>query len=361
MGYEIDFLPVGDGGRSGDAIALRYGNLSGRRDEQVVIVVDGGFTDDGEALVDHIRRYYNTDHVDVVVSTHPDQDHVCGLKVVVDKLSVGELWMHRPWMHSQNLSAVRSSRFASPQLSAKVEASLQGQSELEDLAVSKGIPIREPFAGEATADGGFIVLGPTREYYEQLLDELQGEQSLVAAALRVLKRAAAAVHGWLREDHETETLSDNGDTHPQNNTSAICLLAVDERLALLTADAGAPALTPAIERLEAVGFQPGQLNFVQVPHHGSRRNVGPTILNRMLGAKGKRPEDAHAHAFVSAAPEGEPKHPHKKVTNAFLRRGYKVHATKGQAKRHSHNAPDRPGWTTSTPLPHYDQVEDDED
>jgi hypothetical protein len=45
--YEIDFLPVGDGARSGDAIALRYGNLEGTRAEQTVVVIDGGFTDDG--------------------------------------------------------------------------------------------------------------------------------------------------------------------------------------------------------------------------------------------------------------------------------------------------------------------------
>jgi hypothetical protein len=27
IGYEIDFLPVGEGEKSGDAIALRWGNL----------------------------------------------------------------------------------------------------------------------------------------------------------------------------------------------------------------------------------------------------------------------------------------------------------------------------------------------
>ena len=52
MGYEIDFLPVGD--KSGDAIALRYGNLFGQRTEQTVVVVDGGSEDDTAAVA---RRY----------------------------------------------------------------------------------------------------------------------------------------------------------------------------------------------------------------------------------------------------------------------------------------------------------------
>ncbi|MFI1955905.1 hypothetical protein ACH437_29400 [Streptomyces xinghaiensis] len=38
MGYEIDFLPVGEESKGGDAIALRYGNLYGSRRELTVIV-----------------------------------------------------------------------------------------------------------------------------------------------------------------------------------------------------------------------------------------------------------------------------------------------------------------------------------
>jgi hypothetical protein len=42
LGLEIDFLQVGDGERSGDAIALRYGNpLAGHE----VMIIDGGNKD----------------------------------------------------------------------------------------------------------------------------------------------------------------------------------------------------------------------------------------------------------------------------------------------------------------------------
>ena len=37
MGFEIDFLPVGEGQKSGDAVAVRHGNLHGSRSEQFVI------------------------------------------------------------------------------------------------------------------------------------------------------------------------------------------------------------------------------------------------------------------------------------------------------------------------------------
>src|SRR6266496_3761017 len=115
MGYEIDFLPVGDGEKSGDAIALRYGSLHGRRDEQVVIVIDGGYADDGEALRAHLDQHFHTDVVDIVLSTHPDQDHVAGLEILLRSIKVHELWMHLPWAHSQRLELSRSARFESTQ------------------------------------------------------------------------------------------------------------------------------------------------------------------------------------------------------------------------------------------------------
>src|SRR2546427_4274333 len=104
MGYEVDFLAVGDASRSGDAIAFRFGNLFGRRDEQTVIVIDGGLVDTGDKLVQHIKTYYGTDYVDLVVSTHPDSDHAGGLVAVLQQLRVETLWMHRPWKHTQDIA-----------------------------------------------------------------------------------------------------------------------------------------------------------------------------------------------------------------------------------------------------------------
>jgi beta-lactamase superfamily II metal-dependent hydrolase len=83
MGYEIDFLPVGDGSSGGDAIALRYGNLHGSRSEQMIIVIDGGYSTTGQKLVEHVQQFYHAEYVDLIISTHPDQDHIGGLEVVL--------------------------------------------------------------------------------------------------------------------------------------------------------------------------------------------------------------------------------------------------------------------------------------
>ena len=103
MGYEADFLAVGDGEKSGDAIAVRFGNLYGRREEQFILVIDGGTNESGERMVNHIHRYYQTDWVNLVLSGHPDADHSSGLEVVLEELGVQHLWMHRPWEHSTEI------------------------------------------------------------------------------------------------------------------------------------------------------------------------------------------------------------------------------------------------------------------
>ncbi|HEU5156134.1 MAG TPA: hypothetical protein VFU43_04000 [Streptosporangiaceae bacterium] len=360
MGYEIDFLPVGDESSGGDAIALRYGNLHGPRSEQTVIVIDGGYIDDGEALVKHIRQYYETDTVDIAISTHPDQDHITGLKIVLEQMHVKQLLMHLPWKHSSAMAQAKAVSFRTRALSEKLRASLQGAADLEEIAKEQDVPIIEPFAGVETSDGFFRILGPTEEYYRELLTEIiepgsaQASQPSLGALLRQFARALVP------ETLYTETLREDGETTPRNNTSAVCLLTIDGRKALLTGDAGIPAISQVLDVLEGEGFQPGDLAFVQVPHHGSRRNVSPSLLNRLLGPKGQ--SGKVGTAFVSAPKKNpEHKHPAKKTTNAFLRRGYPVHATQGSTKWHHYDAPGRADYSASTPIPLHEQVEEDGD
>jgi hypothetical protein len=58
--YEIDFLPVGDEGQSGDAIAIRFSTTS---DPSLrTIIIDAGFQDNGKALVEHVDRWSRHRH-----------------------------------------------------------------------------------------------------------------------------------------------------------------------------------------------------------------------------------------------------------------------------------------------------------
>ncbi len=360
MGYEVDFLAVGDGERGGDAISLRFGNLFGDWKEQTVIVIDGGFKDTGEDLVKHINRYYKTDRVDLVVSTHPDADHAGGLEVVLDKLKVGCLWMHQPWNHTDDIARMfKDGRVTDMGVRESLRRSLDSARGLEALANRKGIPIIEPFPGIHDASRQVFVVGPTESYYESLLPEFRGTPEARETA-GFLERAVRPVTEFIRkvaESWDIETLDDDGETSAENNSSAVLLVEVNDKFLLFTGDAGIPALNDVVNRLEVAGFDPSKVTFVQVPHHGSQRNVGPSLLNRLVGPKIDGDTKCKT-AFASAPKDGEPKHPSKKVANAFRRRGAPVHATQGLTKWHHFDAPERDRWTTSTPLPFYNEVED---
>ncbi|HXK21633.1 MAG TPA: MBL fold metallo-hydrolase [Myxococcota bacterium] len=377
MAFEIDFLAVGDGDRGGDAIALRFGNLSGPREQQTVIVIDGGWTDTGSELVDLIRKCYGTDRVDVVISTHPDADHSSGLLVLLDELKVGDLLMHLSWDHTGDIARMfRDDRVTDESVRLKLRRSLESACALSTKAKRKGIPITEPFQGVSGFNGQLEILGPTRSYYDSLLPHFRGTPdpmplATLLAGLRSPQqspplggllgqpsRLASSLLGIrATESHEIETLIEPSEgTSPENNTSAITLIRVDGKALLFTGDAGIPALTIAADRLNALGLGRA-IDFIQVPHHGSRRNVGPAILDRLVGPR--LSQAAMTKMAFCSCPKDSQKHPAKKVANAFRRRGAPVHATKGMSLRwNSKDAPPRPNYGPATPLPHYFDVED---
>jgi beta-lactamase superfamily II metal-dependent hydrolase len=362
MGYEIDFLPVGEGERSGDAIALRLWR-TGVPNQQAVIVIDGGTKETGQELVDHIKKFYSTTRVDLVIASHSDSDHTSGLTEVLEQLSVKRLWMHLPWKHASQIEDLfRDPRVSADSVKAALRKSLENARELEALATKKNISIVEPFSNSVNGSGPLFVLSPSTKYYESLLPYFRGTpeakeepgrfQRTVTAAAEAIKRLA--------ENWGVETLTDpkENETSAENNSSVVLLVKSDDWESLFTADAGVPALTEAANYADASGIDLKKLTFVQVPHHGSKHNVGPAVLNRILGVK-KAAQSFDKTSYVSAAKDGEPKHPAKKVVNAFKRRGAEVYVTQGKQICHfSKDAPARKDWVNAVSLPFFDQVDE---
>jgi len=339
----IDFLAVEnddfDSTKSGDAIAMKF--LVPGETRARIVVIDGGYAPIGQKLVDHIKTWYDDNHVDLVISTHPDKDHLNGLKTLLEQLEVDELMMHLPWKHRTDAHEL-----------SNYEAIV----ELYDLAMEKGIPVTEPFTGVERFDQTIRIVGPTENRYAGLLDQMveeavQGVEKgrfsgqmgggvLLAAGRRVLEK--------VRSFFPAETLGDDDDDSPRNQSSAVTLLEVDDKRFLFTGDAGIESLSQAADYYEATvgGFDATPVDFFQAPHHGSKHNLGKTILNRMFGEPG-----AGFHeftTFISSAKASE-KHPSPKVTNALGRRGGRVFVTEGNGIVHGDWRP-RLGWSGIAPV-----------
>jgi beta-lactamase superfamily II metal-dependent hydrolase len=338
--YEIDFLPVGDGGRSGDAIALRFTRPD--TGEYAHVIIDAGFQDDGDALVEHVKTYYGTSSLDLAILTHPDGDHIGGMGEVVRGLRVKELWLH--------------------DLGGRGGTGLPAADAVDDLlkvASEQGTIVREAFAGSGAFGDALVIIGPTLEYYEQLVVEEQevAKAAVGGRAMTFGRSVSVLAQRFLAALPVEVPFGDAGGTSPRNNTSMITLLQLDGKQFLLTADAGVPALNRALDWAAEQNSVVCQPRFVQLPHHGSRHNASSELLDRLLGPTGQAPSRT---AFVSVTKEAE-KHPSPRVANGFMRRGYNVCATHGQSIcHHSDDAPDR-GWTALTPMAPLDESLEDDD
>jgi len=162
--------------------------------------------------------------------------------------------------------------------------------------------------------------------------------------------------GVIFENWELETLSENGETSAENESSVILYANIGGQGLLFTGDAGIQALSRSVDFAKLNQINLEDLRFSQMPHHGSRRNISPSLLDKILGPRVPHGYHKNKTAFVSASKTSDI-HPRKSVVNAYIRRGVSVHATQGNARRHSHNMPNRDGWVSSQPLLFNSQVE----
>ena len=351
--FEIDFLNVGNG-NSGDAIPIRY-NISGN---VCIHVVDGGFQETGESLVEHINKYYDSpSQIDAVIVTHPDGDHAGGLKTLFENFEINELWMLRAWLYADELID-KFSRFTSvDNLKKRFKELYPNIANLEKLAEENSVTIFEPFQGEQI--GEFTVLAPSKDRYLDLLVESdktpeatkEAQDSLFEAAGKIIKKAVTSIRSaWGEEIFPEE------DTSPENNMSVVQYANLCGKKILLTGDAGRATLFEAIKYAPLIDLDLPGIDRIQVPHHGSRHNVSTEVLDSLLGPKLDSPSE-NFHAIISAAKEDKD-HPRKAVIRAFIHRGGRVVRTKGQTIRTGHNAPTREGWTTVEPIPYPEEQEE---
>ena len=366
MDYEVEFHPVGDTTKSGDAISVRY-NANGTYS---VIVIDGGTSDSGEALVEHIRNVYGPNTViEHAVSSHPDNDHASGLREVLRAFPVRNLWIHGLWHHAREmLPYYADKRLTEQSLAAKLREAYPIVEELINLAQENGTPVYEPFGGSMI--GPLRVMSPSLHAYTRLAPQFRkgpdpdiealkreswwlGEKQQPTLLGRILEKAAT----WIDESWGIELLKEGAVTAAENETSTVLYGEFGGSPVLLTADAGFNALSWSCNYATQLGIDFSRLKLVQVPHHGSRSNVTPSVLDRLLGPRLSADAPTKRIAIVSC-PKDDEKHPRKMVVNAFRRRGAPVYKTQGIRIRHHAGAmPARPGEVAAEPFEWFGKVE----
>ena len=343
---EIDFIEAGDRG-SGDAITIRRRFNGG----DWIYVVDGGYADDGQKLLDHIRKHYDSRYyINHVVLTHSDADHASGLATVLKEIRVDCLWMNRPWRHVDALMPLFQRYQDQRRLIARLKSAFPKVAELEDIAISRGIQIRDALQGDIIGD--FTVLAPHRTTYLHLV-VVSEKTPVPAPGLATLFRDSVSRAAWGEENLKGDTEG----TSPDNEISIVQFANVCGKKVLLTGDAGVRALTEAHQAALQMGILTGPVDWFQVPHHGSRRNLSSDVLDMWLGTKLQGSMQSTALWAVISANQNDLDHPKKAVVRGLIHRGRRVFQTDGTLNVCSSGAPHR-GWKSALPLEYPHDQED---
>ena len=277
MGYEVDFFTVGDD-KPGDAICMRYGNLHGKRNEQQIVVIDGGTLESGKELISRILNDYKTNSIDAVFLTHPHQDHMMGLFEVFEELHVNHFFTAIPWNHSKSITSfLERKNISQNSIRRYLKKDLDDLKNLIQVAERKHVKVIELFSDDFTnPKSEVVVLGPSRKFYTHCMAELL--------------------------DNNT-SYSKKNDIDPVNKSSLIILFQIYDRHLVFTGDANASSIILALRRARQIGIKIFRPYLFKLPHHGSKRNLNPIIYNNIFGRPTKsngRKKLAHDEIFAAA-------------------------------------------------------------
>jgi len=311
------------------------------------VLIDGGNRNDSEKVLVFLAKN-KIKYIDHIVCTHPHNDHAGGLIGIVKSNAVdfGKAWIHLPWNHVDYgalSQALTRSEGSAKRVVRIVRASLSIAQELVTEISAKQKPIFEPFKGLNI--GPLFVCGPRVEFYEALLKDfsdfskLDQMEGVLAAHEQYLLHEELMQSLLIGGKSITEEGAGLGEapTEPENNSSTILWASHEKEGCLFTADAGVEALT-----LAKTDYTLSNLKWMQISHHGSRRNVNKELIEYFKPTT----------AFVSA--DGTKKHPRRAVVNAFKAVGTTVYSTHyptgGDLRFNLGSVPVREGYVSAKPL-----------
>jgi beta-lactamase superfamily II metal-dependent hydrolase len=339
----IDMLSVGNA----DAIIVW---LKDQNNNNYVVLIDGGNKCDGKKVIDHLESYILKPEAsgktapDLIVSSHHDKDHIGGLIEVVNYYgsSIGEVWVNNPADYMGNLaySHLKES-FKNKSINKQYQVILESLTNLDEfISVVDRFKIQrnDALAGRNVHNGIISVLGPSLKFYKSLLPGMDGLEKFVTQEANWAYNSIFVepmINESLEEQSPCPIVDEENETSATNNSSVI--LQITARNAdkyLFTGDAGVLALEDVETRNSLE-----RIFLLQVPHHGSRRNLSSRLIQTM----------SPQTCYISA--EGTIKHPRRALVNCLKRHGAKVYCTKdGNKWHHRGNFPNRDGYSTATPI-----------
>ena len=345
-----------------DATCFRY-----EKDGKFInVVYDGGSKVLANKLIEHLEKFYFKNQyypkIDYLICSRPDQDHASGLIEVIKKFEIDKIIMNIPWKYIYDIwDNVNDGRISEKSLEKCLKDDYPYVAKIEELAKEKGIEIIEGFEDKQSNEN-LKILSPSKEFFIELLKKSKKTKYLDESYYNSniytesAKNVLSKITNWIKGLWSKDSLKEDIETSEENKMSIILLGDMEENKFLLTGDVGVKGLGKAIEKANKIGTPLTEVNFFQVPHHGSRYNLSPSIMNKMVGNIMSEGIKLKKVAYTSVAYEAD--YPRKAVVNAFIRRGIQVYKTDDYTITHSHLMHEREGWSSISELSFDEKVED---
>lgn len=278
-----------------------------------IIVVDGGPSATDERIASYYQRI---GHIDLMVLTHYDEDHIAGIKAYAQLLSKSQMPVDRFWgncareihMIDDPIISDAGNRNAGTlayylDLQHKANPSFEWR---EDIYYPHTLEL---------PDVKITVLSPNSDILKQIKEEYEAyiavhpivideapEQTVQIASVRVMKDAKETIETLAKDDKPRSV-------NPANKASIAFLLEAEGKSVLMLGDADADIVADSIEALNRP--LPLKVDYVKVSHHGSRNNISKRLLSMI---------DCNNYIFSTNGGTGRSYHPDRKTLALILRK-----------------------------------------
>jgi beta-lactamase superfamily II metal-dependent hydrolase len=340
MDFSIDMLNVGDA----DAIILWL-----KQDgADFVIFLDGGKTEDGDEVINHYNNYIKPHLVSkpiiIVINSHPHLDHIRGLSKIINhfQTDIKRVYFNDPLKYisliQRNLINEYHQKYSHSSQITGLYESLKDVDDFNTLLKKYNLISSPIFSDTDLGHSLFKVLSPSEAFYKQKVQFFTDKTSL--ENMHLLKEAEDDINEVEEGNRPCAVVDEKNDTSAENLTSTIIQLTdSNSKRYLFTADAG----VDSFESAQNNGFNMTDFHIVQLPHHGSRRNVNTNWICKF------NPKQY----WVSAS--GNKKHPRRAVIECIKKNlpDCKTYSTHKGGTKHIDSKPDifpDRGWSSAEPL-----------
>lgn len=301
--------------QNGDSILIDYNNHSH-------ILVDGGYADTFDSYLSPMFSSLREagDHLNLLVCTHIDADHISGLIELIEEelksqvIPIDNIW-YNAYRHIQSPVLVSAEKEdfikhsilkrSAPQEARPISAK-QG-STLAAMIGQLGTAWNTPFDGPVTRNFGVNIHGALIHILTPTEDNLN--------SLCHLWRRELVKHGLLSKEHSFEFWDDAFEyslskdlpgfssnvhkisgtenleeikSHPYqadrsitNGSSISFVMELEGKRILMTGDAHAEDILAGLEKLYGLQSTPYQFDVIKLSHHGSYNNNSPALLSKI--------------------------------------------------------------------------------